>query len=55
MPQLHPGPWFLTFTAIWVIISLLILPTLLMLHPTSLLNTKPGHNYNTAPWTWPWL
>nr|YP_980182.1 ATP synthase F0 subunit 8 [Coleonyx variegatus]BAF43970.1 ATPase subunit 8 [Coleonyx variegatus] len=52
MPQLNPGPWYLTMVAAWTII-LLSTPTLMKIktpHQPKL--TKNGAQKPT--WTWPW-
>nr|AEY77567.1 ATPase8 [Elgaria kingii] len=56
MPQLNPGPWFMTFLLAWLTYMTIFL---LKTQTTSILNTptpspSPSAKLKTNTWIWPW-
>ncbi|NP_008152.1 ATP synthase F0 subunit 8 (mitochondrion) [Petromyzon marinus] len=54
MPQLDPAPWFSMLTVSWLIIFLLIMPTILFYQPQNTISTKQVTKPKQSTWTWPW-
>nr|YP_010485109.1 ATP synthase F0 subunit 8 [Hemidactylus almakhwah]UVW80890.1 ATP synthase F0 subunit 8 [Hemidactylus almakhwah] len=53
MPQLYPAPWFMTLLTAWLIIMLIMKPTLMHLDHTA----PPAHQPDPHPettWLWTW-
>nr|BCO16533.1 ATPase subunit8 [Geckolepis petiti] len=53
MPQLNPAPWFMTFIISWLILLIMLKPTMLQLKSPHL-PTQPTTTDKTASWPWMW-
>nr|YP_009353560.1 ATP synthase F0 subunit 8 [Ichthyomyzon gagei]AQX92047.1 ATP synthase F0 subunit 8 [Ichthyomyzon gagei] len=54
MPQLDPAPWLYMFMMSWLIILLLIMPTILFYQPQNAIPTQQTTKSEQPTWTWPW-
>nr|BCO16598.1 ATPase subunit 8 [Goniurosaurus splendens] len=53
MPQLNPAPWFMTLLVTWLILLMMIKPTMMHTqHPNEPMSNKPCDMSFT--WFWPW-
>nr|YP_003002168.1 ATP synthase F0 subunit 8 [Hemidactylus frenatus]ACS37287.1 ATP synthase F0 subunit 8 [Hemidactylus frenatus] len=53
MPQLNPAPWFLTLLTTWLIMLLLLKPTLTLMTPMKP-PTMLRQSCTTRHWDWTW-
>nr|YP_637105.1 ATP synthase F0 subunit 8 [Podiceps cristatus]QOD97433.1 ATP synthase F0 subunit 8 [Podiceps cristatus]BAE95758.1 ATP synthase F0 subunit 8 [Podiceps cristatus] len=54
MPQLNPGPWFLTMLMTWLTYLMIIQPKLLSFTPINSPSNMPNTTTKTTSWLWPW-
>nr|CAI84808.1 ATPase subunit 8 [Lampetra fluviatilis] len=54
MPQLEPAPWFFMLTVSWLIILLLIMPTIMFYQTQNTVFVQQATKPKQPTWTWPW-